>query len=75
MPIAVITESMENTRSNSMIWPITRADGSEHLGLRLAVLARRLDLRVDLVGGLRDQEEPAGEEDQVAARDALARAR
>ena len=73
MPTAVITESSENTMS-------MQHDLHDHAGeaTRTARRARArsspFELLVDLVRALREQEQAADEQDQVAPRDRRARA-
>ena len=73
MPTAVITESSENTMSSSTIWSRIAPKLAARGAVR-AVLGA-LELVVDLPGRLGDQEEPADEQDQVAAGDLLAERR
>ena len=65
MPIAVMIESIENTRSMTMICTITQKNA---LVARFgaASSSSRFDLAVDLVGRLGDQEQPAADQDDVA---------
>ena len=72
MPTAVITESSENTMSSSRICDEhpRRTRRARRGAARLVGL--RLDLLVDLPGGLADQEEAAAQQDEVAPRDAAA---
>ena len=70
IPTAVMTESSEKTMSSSMIWISTLRERRRHPGGRLALLA--LQPLVDLVGALGQEEQPADQEHQVAARDLLA---
>ena len=74
MPTAVMIESSENTRSMIMICrmtapkaALTARDASPWPSLAFQRL-------VDLAGALPDQEQAAGDQDQVAARDVLAEA-
>ncbi len=65
MPTAVITESSEKTMSSSMIWTITAPnDGAD---LRRAVALLAFEPIVDLERRLGEQEQPAQDQDQVAA--------
>ena len=70
MPMAVITESSENTMSSSRIWTITAPNDGRDARRGPALLA--FELVVDLVGRLGDQEQPAREQDEIAAGDLLA---
>ena len=63
MPTAVTIESMENTRFEQRDLHHHRRQLGAHPRRRLALLA--LQAGMDLVGRLVDQEQPAGEEDDV----------
>ena len=72
MPTAVRMQSIEKTMSSSRIWtmaaakPIVAARPVEHVVARV-----RIDGVVDLVGRLPDQEQAAGDQDQVAPGEAV----
>ena len=68
MPTAVRIELIENTRSSSRIWTIAapRLATAVLLVSITPVGLARIDLLVDLGGGLPDQEQAAGDQDQVA---------
>ena len=74
MPIAVTIESSENTRSTTTICATTSENAARPRRAGLVVLVR-LDLGVDLVGRLGDQEQAAGDQDDVAPGDAVAEQR
>ena len=73
MPTAVMIESSENTMSMMMICRITAPNVALHRARRLALDA--LEQLVDLVRALPQQEEPADDQDEVAAGDRLAERR
>ena len=70
MPTAVMTESSENTMSSSAIWISTEANDAATFARGVPFLP--FEPVVDLVGALPEQEEPAQDQDQVAAGDVLA---
>ena len=72
MPTAVMIESTEKTRSSSRIWKIAPAEGQvQRLAHHLVLVVRGIDRVVDLLGRLPDQEEAAGDQDQVAPGEAV----
>ena len=73
MPTAVMIESSENTMSMMMICRITAPNVARTALDDLALVA--FEQLVDLVRALPQQEQPADDQDEVAARDALADAR
>ena len=70
MPTAVMIESSENTRSMTMICRMTAAKVALTRARACAFLA--FERLVDFAGALPDQEQAAGDQDQVAAGDLLA---
>ena len=64
MPIAVMIESSENTRSMMMIWTITQANAPA-LALASCSASSRLDFGMDFVRRFRDQEQAAADQDDV----------
>ena len=70
MPTAVITESSENTMSSSMIWTITLAKDAAPAPAGVVLLP--LEPLVHLERALAEEEQPAADQDQVAARDRAA---
>ena len=73
MPTAVMIESSENTRSTTMICAMTAPKVAAHGRGALALVA--LEQLVDLAHALPQQEQAAADQDQVAARNFLRRAR
>ncbi len=72
MPTAVMMLSIENTISSRMIWPI--ADGEAELrGLAVEQVGAGIgiDIVMDFLGRLPDQEQAAGDQDQVAPGEAV----
>ncbi len=67
IPTAVMTESSEKTMSRIAIWVITPPKEPRPRRCGTAASRRPFELVVDLVHALGQQEEPADEEDQVAA--------
>ena len=65
MPIAVMIESSENTMSMTMICMITQKNALA-FGCVVGLAVARLDLGMNFVGRLRDQEQPAADQDDVA---------
>ena len=68
MPIAVMMESSENTMSMTTIWTITQKNALA-LGAAVILFVTRFHLGVDFMGGLRDQEQSAADQDDVAPRE------
>ena len=66
MPTAVMIESIENTMSMTMIWAMIAANACGALCAEF-VLVRLLDRGVHLVRRLVDQEDAAGDQDEVAS--------
>ena len=73
MPTAVMIESIEKTRSSSRIWKIARAERHLHRWPTMDVLVVvGIDRVVDFLGRLPDQEQAAGDQDEVAPGEAVA---
>ena len=69
MPTAVMTESSEKTMSRSMTWLITAPNEATAFALSWPLA---LELVVNFVGRLRQQEQAAADENQIASREAAA---
>ena len=74
MPTAVITESSEKTMSSSVIWIRTRRE-RRRARARMPSPSSPFEPGVDLVRALGEQEQAADDQDQIAARQLVARAR
>ena len=72
MPTAVITESSEKTMSTTMICATTAASDLAARPRAVVAVLLTFELAMDLIRRLGDEKQSADEQDEIAARDAVA---